>query len=295
MGTSTATKGARFDDVAESHTLERRKAILDKLAKKSLFEKIWYIVFILAGLMCLVFVRPFTYELVFAVSSMFIFMVSENLIANGNRFGFIVSLCSSTLYVIDCIIFKVYGEVAINLLLYMPIAAYSFFSYKRAEKKEGSSTFLEVRRLKFYQLLLLLVGVAVGGVLVSLILNLLSAEQSLLNSLSVVSFVIGMIVNAFRFMDTWYFDILGNTFNILMWVFVSTINLSSLPFVISSLSALIMDFYGIYYWRKLHKKSTVNGGIILAKRKINISKVIKLKRQFRNLKWNRNIDNGKNP
>ena len=272
----------------------RRKAIIDAISSKSLFEKIWYVVFVLAGIACLIFVKPFTFELAFAVSSMFLFMVSENLIANGSRWGFVVSLGSSALYVADCIVFGVYGEVAINLLLYMPLAAYSFFSYKRAELEDGSKKFLKVRKLKWFQLIILLFLVVAGGFLVSLILNLFAAKQSLLNSLSVVAFIVGMVIGALRFIDSWYFDILGNVFTILMWVFVSASNISSLPFVISSLSSLVNDFYGIYYWYKLHKKSLASNGVILNKRPLKISKIITIRRRYKNFVWNKNVDVNKN-
>jgi len=290
VGSSNATRGSDFNDVSREQQMERRIAVLENLKKKSLYEKIWYTLFILAELLCLILIRPFTYSLAFGALSGLLYLFSENLQANGKRVGFIIALTSATLYVVDCIVFKIYGEVAMNLLVYMPIYAYSFFSYKRAEKKDGNKKFLSVRKLGVWGHILVISLIVALGVGVGYILKLVGSIYPFINAFSLTCFIAAMMLNAFRYVQTWYFDMLGNLFTLLLWIFVSSGELSSLPFVISTFAAFTNDIYGMFSWGRLLRKSKPSGGKILNMRPLKINKVIKIRRQYKELVWNKDID-----
>ena len=52
--------------------------------------------------------------------------------------------------------------------------------------------------------------------------------------------------------------------------------------------------YAYIMWKALYRRVAIIGGIILSKRNISIKRVIKIRRKFKNLHWNKEIDIAKN-
>jgi len=109
-----------------------------------------------------------------------------------------------------------------------------------------------------------------------------------------MAFLIAMIIRIFRFVEFWWFDLLGNIFNVALWVLASTQDMSSLPFVLSTISSVFNGVYGFIIWKKLYKKSQVSKGVILLKRELNISKIIKVRRQYQNFIFSEKVNINQN-
>ena len=275
MGKSDATRGVNFDDVKLDIQTKHKIDVMNKLSKISLFEKLWFSFFSIAGILCLIFIRPFDLQLVFGVVSFFLYMFSSNLTANGNKFGMLIALISSVLYCINCFFFKVYGEILINLLVYWPIYVFSFVSFKKNTNEQNKNDeFLEVKKLSILKIILLFLLLAVGTVALYFLFTFIGSAFALVNAVSIVSFLISMIIRMFRYIEFWWFDFIGNFFNVILWVLASTTDLSSLPMVLSTVSCIFNGVYGYIIWKKLYKKSQVSKGVLLVKRKLNINKII---------------------
>jgi len=291
LGKSDATSGSNYDDVIESGVMQRKLMLMEKLSRVSLFEKIWYAIFILAGILCLIFIRPFDIELIFAVVSLYLYMVSNNLTANGNKFGMLVVIISSLLYVVNCFFYKIYGEIFVNVFLYIPIYIFSFVSfYKNTNKENKKDEFLEVKKLGVLKLLLCVLILLAGTAVLWLILKVINSAFPLVNAVSIVAFLIAMVIRLLRYIEFWWFDTLGNIFNVVLWVLASVSDISSLPFVLSSVSSMFNAIYGYIIWKKLYRKSQASRGVLLVKRKLKIGKIIKVRRRYRNLVFNELIN-----
>ena len=64
--------------------------------------------------------------------------------------------------------------------------------------------------------------------------------------------------------------------------------------IIAMVACLTDGIYGYILWRGMYRKEKINGGKVLSKRKINIKRVIKLRRMYKNLYWNQSSDIIKN-
>jgi len=71
-------------------------------------------------------------------------------------------------------------------------------------------------------------------------------------------------------------------------------NLLELPVILGMVACLINSFYGYSMWKTMYRKIAVNGGEVLAMRKIKVNKIIKLRRQYQKLIWDKKIDINKN-
>ena len=298
FGTNAFTKGAFYRDMKLQRSEDpsaNKLGIIIALQKTSLFEKLWYPTFIIAGILCLIFIKPFSFELCFAVLSMWLYMLANNLIARGKIYGLIISIISASLYVVVSFFAKVYGEVIINLLLYIPLDALAIINFKRNINKETEK--IEVNKLNLKKWGIVILSTTTITLLVFAILFFIPGQAfPLLNALSISLFLMGIFVRNFRYMEFWYFDLLGNIATITLWILVSSTTpntLFGLPSAISSIAVLLNNIYGIYYWQKLYKINKVDGGVYI-KRKVKIKKVIKLRRRYNKaLLWNKNLENNK--
>lgn len=293
IGSSSATRGAFYNDShlqlrANDLPSFRKARMLLTLKKTSMFEWIWYPVFFLAGLLCLIFIRPLNFELCFSVLSFFLYMIANNLVARGSRWGIVISVIASILYTIVSFFAKVYGEVITNVLLYIPLDVIALFSFKKVTNEKTND--LDVKSLSTKAWLITIALTIVSSGVVFVILKLIPGQiYPLLNAISIVMFLVAMFTRNLRYKEFWWFNLLGNLVSIILWVFVSMMSsdmLYSLPFAISSLASLLNNIYGIIVWQRIYRVATTNGGIYVKAHKVKIKKVIKLRRQFQGtLKW----------
>lgn len=296
FGTSSSTKGAFYGDMRLQKSIDpnaNRAGIILALKKTSWFEKLWYPFFILAGLSCLIFVRPITFELIFAVFSLILYMFAENLFAQGKIIGLILSTLSAVLYTTVCFFAKVYGEIIINILLYIPMDILAIITFKKSKNKKTDD--LSVRKSNWKNWLAFIGAAIIGFLCIFSFLHFVTQQEfAYFNALTITLFITSICIRNLRFIDFWWFDLLGNIISVLMWVFISTSSgelLYSLPFTLSSMAALLNNIYGIIMWRKLFKVSSMNGGVYV-KKTVKVKHVIKLRRRYNKaMKWNRQVEN----
>ncbi len=291
VGTSRATRGAYYDNMYLNEE-KGRAGIVMAISKASWFERLWYPIFFLAGIFCLIFIRPFNFELCFAVLSLWLYMFANNLLAKGKLLGLVLSIISASLYVVVSFFAKVYGEVIINVLLYIPLDVIALCTFKKNRDKTTNE--IEVKSLEPTTWFITFGLTILGGALIYLLLYFLPGQQyPFLNMLSIVMFLAALFLRNARFKEFWWFNFVGNVVSIVMWVLVSTTKaelLYSLPMALSSLAALLNNIYGIIMWQKIYKAEMVNGGIYV-KRNVKINSVVKLRRQYTEaLKWNAEVE-----
>ena len=98
-------------------------------------------------------------------------------------------------------------------------------------------------------------------------------------------------------METWILSISGAIICLLMWgesIITGGFDLSQISMIVYYLACFTNDVYAFSLWKSMYRKIAVNGGKILAMRKVNIRRIIKLKRQFRSLHWDKKVDMSKN-
>ena len=298
-GTSRATRGAYYEYLKEARVqkqLSQREAIVLALKQTSIFEKIWYPLFIIPAIACLFLIKPLTFNLCFAVASLLFYMIANNLVAKGKTLGIIIGILSSILYVVVSFFAKVYGEVIINVFLYIPLDIYALITFKKNTNKKTNE--LEVKRLSvrgwfmFIGLFIIMLSVVYA------ILTFIPGQiYPMLNALPIVLFLLGTFIRNSRYKEFWWFNLLGNLTTIILWILVATSSkelLFSLPFTLSSMAAFFNNIYGLFLWRKLYRNSIVKGKIYVKTNKVKVKNIIKVRQRYlKSLKWNREVEENK--
>ena len=284
--TSTATNGKRNISNKEARAI-RSQTLVSMAKKTGIFELIWYPTFIIGGLLCLLLIRPITLELVLCVAQLWLCMTANNLAARGKRIGLLISTVSMSMYVYVCITNQVWGEVIINLCMYIPLEIIGFMKWKKASESNSSNVLL-INRLSGMQYLyttLIILG-ATGGIFCILHFGF-NQDWAIFNALSIATGVIGTVMRNKRYLEVWYVWIICNIAGIALWlceVFsggAGELSLSVLPLILSYSSTLTNDFNGLALWNAMNKKQNQSDRVFLAKRKVNVKKIARLKTQYR--------------
>ncbi len=279
-----------------------RIELLNKLQKQSKFKIYWYVIFIILGLACLA-IDPSGW---FTVLDLFIVMVNIDLISRGKLAGIFVGIAECFLYSFICLQSSLYGEIIKNLGICVPLNIYSIISWTLAKKKTKKEKYkktdddeITIKKLSKKQMLLYgsIFLCCVGATYALLKFGLNQKNALILGAISLSITIICKVLTAQRFMNSWIVGICGDIICLLMWgqsIIQSGFELGQLSMLVYYLACLSNDINAYGLWKNMYRKVAVNGGVLLAKRKVNIKKIAKLRRQYKNLHWDREVDTTKN-
>lgn len=284
-----------------------RVELLRRLRKYSKFTIVWYITFFLLGLVCFA-LSPSSW---FYVIDLYVVMINIDLVARGKLVGMYIGIFECFLYSFNAMQSGLWGEIIKNLLICVPLNIVSIVNWTKSLRKQKYERYsskteedIVVRKLSKLDIFKFsLIGVVVFGgcyVLLRYILPLIGIVQDtalVLGALSLTITIISKILTSKKFMETWILGITGSIICLLMWgesIITGGFDLSQISMIVYYLACFTNDVYAYSLWKSMYRKIAVNGGKILAMRKVNIRRIIKLKRQFRSLHWDKKIDMSKN-
>ena len=275
--------------------------LIHKLAKESKFTIIWFIVFFLAGTALLV-LDPSNW---LNVLDLFIVMINICLVTKRNVLGIYVGLLEVSLYGVICFFSGFYGEVINAFGLYAPLYIYEIISWtislKKQKKYETSSddNELVINKLSKRQYVKYIISTIAIFTASFLLLKYVVKQESVLiiSAVSMAVSIIGEIMIAKRYMESYIFLYLAEFTGLLIWVFsmIETgFTTEGLSMIVYYMATITNDIYGYFLWKDVYRKVARKYGVLLAKRKLKIKKIIKLKKQCSTLRWNREVDMLKN-
>ena len=133
-GRVTATAGIR-----NPHNLNmvygvgaNRIEMLRLLEKQSLFNIFWYIIFIIAGIVCLI-LEPKSW---FLVLDLYVVMVNIELVSRGKLIGVYIGIFECFMYAYICFGSALYGEIIKMLVINVPLNILTLVSWTRNLKQQ---------------------------------------------------------------------------------------------------------------------------------------------------------------
>jgi nicotinamide mononucleotide transporter PnuC len=279
-----------------------RIEILNRLKKQSKFTIYWFAIFITLGLVCLC-LDPAGW---FNVLDLYILMINIHLVAKGKLIGIYIGILECLFYAFICFNSALYGEVFKVLAISVPLNTFSIISWMRSMRKQKQEKYAETKQedivikklskksqMIYFAAIILCTGIAY--VLLRFVIG--QTNALVLSAIALAISIVGKVLTAKRFMDSYALFIFGNVICLFMWaqtMIQTGFVLSDITMIVYYLACFTMDIYAYDLWKAMYRKVAVNGGVILAKRKVNIRKIIKLRRQFRNLHWDKKVDMAKN-
>ena len=280
-----------------------RIELLHQLRKQSKFTLWWFTIFFSLGFVCLA-LDPKNW---FNVLDLFILMVNIYMVARGKLAGIYIGIFECALYSFICLQSGLYGEIIKNMCICVPLNIYSIVSWTINMKKQKQDRYTSSKKSKeivikkmkkkdHAKYFGLFVICAIGSFF--LLKFGLSQEKALiLSSMALAITIVGKILTAQRYMESYIVFNIGSMICLLMWgqsLIESGFAIGDLTMILYQLACISNDFYAFDLWKSMYRKVAVNGGVILARRQVNIKKIIKLRRQYKNLHWDKKIDMAKN-
>lgn len=280
-----------------------RIELLHQLRKQSKFTIWWFAIFFSLGLVCLA-LDPTGW---FNVLDLFILMVNIYMVARGKLAGIYIGVFECVLYSFICLQSGLYGEIVKNMGICVPLNIYSIISWTVSMKKQKQDKYITSKKSKeiiikkmkktdYAKYFALFVTCAVGSYF--LLRFALKQETALIfGSMALATTIVGKILTAQRYMESYIVFNIGSMICLLMWgqtLIESGFAIGDMTMILYQLACISNDIYAFDLWKSMYRKVAVNGGVILAKRHVNIKKIIKLRRQYKNLHWDKQIDIAKN-
>lgn len=280
-----------------------RIEILQKLKKQSKFTIYWFSIFLTLGLVCLV-LDPTGW---FNVVDLFILMINIYLVAKGKLSGIYLGIFECCLYSFICLKSGLYGEIIKNMGIAVPLNIYSIISWTISMRKQKQDKYISSKKnkeivikkmkKKDYFIYSSLFMVCFGAAYCLLGFGLGQEKALIFSSIALAMSIVGKILTAQRYMESYIVFNVGSMVCLLMWgqtMLESGFAISDATMIVYQLACITNDIYAYDLWKSMYRKVAVNGGVLLAQRRVNIKRIIKLRRQFRNLHWNKKVDMEKN-
>lgn len=306
-GKVTATAGIRNPhnfSMVYGHAANRIE-VLRALEKQNKFRLIWYVSFIFLGIACL-FIEPTCW---FYVLDLFVILINVDLASQGKLIGIYVGIIECFMYAYICYISGLYGEVIKMFIINVPLNIFTIINWTKNLKEQQKTHYQKndeentvvIRKLKKTSIFWIVPTFAALYIASYFGLQLLNTSALMFSAAALACTIFNKILNGLRFKESWSFSIASNIISTGMWIQVmlsgvnsGAISLIELPALLSTFACLANSFYGYSMWKSMYRKIAVNGGEVLAMRKIKINKIIKLRRQYQKLIWNKKIDINKN-
>ena len=283
-----------------------RIELLNKLRKQSKFTIYWFLSFVLLGAVCLFLDFKNSW---FNIFDLYILMINIYLVAKGKLIGIYVGILECLFYAFICLKSELYGEIVKVMCITVPLNIYSIVSWtismkKQKNKKEkytdnNDNEDIIIKRIKKKQIIFYSF-ISVICVVLSYFLLKFGLHQKnalILSAIALTVTVVGKILTAQRFMESYAVFLAGDVICLLMWgqtLLQVGFNVAQFSMILYYIACFSNDVYAYGLWKSMYRKVAVNGGVILYKRKVNIKKIAKLRRMYRNLHWDKKIDMAKN-
>ena len=278
--------------------------LLQKLKKQSKFTLGWFTIFTILGAVCLILDFKNSW---FNIFDLYILMINIYLVARGKLLGMYIGVLECLFYAFICYRSQLFGEIIKVLCISVPLNIYSIITWtinmrkNKKDKYKDNSDDEDIVIKKFNKkMLAAYILLAVACVALSYVLLKFGLKQKnalFLSSVALMITIMGKILTAQRFMESYAVFVIGDIICMLMWgqtILQVGFSVAEFTMVIYYIACFSNDIYAYKLWKGMYRKVAVNGGVLLAMRDINITRIAKLRRQFRNLHWDKKIDTTKN-
>ena len=299
LGKSDATKGAFSNQTLyEKYGISSSRAIMVKhIYNDFKFKVWWYIIFLSIALACLI-IAPYSY---LSVIELVVVLVNIDLLSRAKLSGHFVALVEVFLY--GYISYKngLYGEVFKSLVINLGLTIFAIISWLKSMKQQNQkseSKKIKIRKLSTKGWILSACLFVVVGVGAYFALGAIGTNSLILSSITFSISVTCKTLNALCYKESWFLQIVQSFISLCLWVSVlitaGLSDLSNLPILAVYLAAITNAIYAYLVWKTMYKKAVVNGGKLFALRPLKVNRIIRLRRRYKTLVWNKKVDMAKN-
>ena len=182
---------------------------------------------------------------------------SSNLPKISNYF---FGLISVSLYAYVSYTYKLYGEMMLNLLVYVPVQFIGFYMWRRHMTRENTVNPDQVeevvaKSLGFSQWVWVVAAAVIGTLAYTELLKSLGSALPALDGATVVISIVAQVLMVLRYREQWVLWIVVNILTISLWAAMWLHHgETSLPLLVMYGMYLCNSLYGYYNWTQLLRR-----------------------------------------
>lgn len=213
----------------------------------TLFEKTWLIVSTITMVVLSVIWKDSVVALISGVTG----IIGVVLCAKGKISTYFFATINVALYAWLCFENKLYGEVMLNALYFIPMNIIGFLLWSKKKDEDGN---VEAKALTKKGLILLFIGVTMAIFAYYQLLKSFAGNLQLIDSITTVTSVVALILQVLRYKEQWLIWIIVNIVSVVMWVILLSTPEGSVTMIVMWAAYLFNSIYGYINWSKLNKK-----------------------------------------
>lgn len=181
-------------------------------------------------------------------------------VGKGKISNYLFGLISVSLYAYISYTFQLYGEMMLNLLVYVPVQFIGFYLWRKnmtSENTVNNAGVEEViaKALTAKQWILVIIATVIGTFAYIELLKYLGSALAVLDGATVVISIVAQMLMVLRYREQWALWIVVNIMTISLWAAMYFQHgETSLPLLVMYIMYLCNSIYGYYNWIKLAKQ-----------------------------------------
>lgn len=189
-------------------------------------------------------------------------VISVVLCAKGRVSNYVFGMVYVTAYAYVAFQNKLYGEVMMNLLYYVPMNVIGFITWTKLAKKKAESAQtgdvskdVETRHMSSKQRWMTFVIAVVVILAYWQLLKFMGGNLALIDSCSTIVSIIAMYLQVMRYTESWIMWIFTNLISIVLWLTAMlTQDSNNITMLLMWSAYLVNSTYGYINWKKLETK-----------------------------------------
>lgn len=189
-------------------------------------------------------------------------VISVVLCAKGRVSNYVFGMVYVTAYAYVAFQNKLYGEVMMNLLYYVPMNVIGFITWTELAKKKAESAQtgdvskdVETRHMSSKQRWMTFVIAVVVILAYWQLLKFMGGNLALIDSCSTIVSIIAMYLQVMRYTESWIMWIFTNLISIVLWLTAMlTQDSNNITMLLMWSAYLVNSTYGYINWKKLEAK-----------------------------------------
>lgn len=189
-------------------------------------------------------------------------VISVVLCAKGRVSNYVFGMVYVTAYAYVAFQNKLYGEVMMNLLYYVPMNVIGFITWTKLAKKKAESAQtgdvskdVETRHMSSKQRWMTFVIAVVVILAYWHLLKFMGGNLALIDSCSTIVSIIAMYLQVMRYTESWIMWIFTNLISIVLWLTAMlTQDSNNITMLLMWSAYLVNSTYGYINWKKLEAK-----------------------------------------
>ncbi len=176
------------------------------------------------------------------------------LVAKGEKSNYVFGLVNVVLYIFLAYQAKLYGEVMLNTLYYVPMQFIGYFMWSKSGNGNGNFV---AKALNMKQTVALGVGCTALVFGYAWVLELLGGNLTLIDSISTVLSVVAMLLMVKSYKEQWALWIIVNVVSIAMWVISIQGGTGDIATALMWSVYLLNSIWGFATWNKASKNKAL--------------------------------------